>query len=62
MITALNPYLGYEEAARIAHEAIQTGDSVRSLCLRYNLLKEEELDRILNPYRMTEPGIAGSVN
>ncbi|SDM50560.1 aspartate ammonia-lyase [Paenibacillus jilunlii] len=62
VITALNPYLGYEEAARIAHEAIQTGDSVRSLCLRYNLLKEEELDRILNPYRMTEPGIAGSVN
>ncbi|MBT2293661.1 aspartate ammonia-lyase [Paenibacillus albidus] len=59
VITALNPYLGYEEAARIAHEAILTGDSVRSLCLRYKVLKEEELDRILDPYQMTQPGIAG---
>lgn len=61
VITALNPYLGYEEAARIAHEAILTGDSVRSLCLRYKVLNEEELDRILDPYQMTQPGIAGQI-
>ncbi|WP_248927906.1 aspartate ammonia-lyase [Paenibacillus hamazuiensis] len=59
IITALNPHLGYETAARIAHEAITTGQSVRSLCLLYNVLDEDELDRILDPYRMTEPGIAG---
>lgn len=57
IITALNPYLGYETAARIAHEAITTGQSVRSLCLLYNVLEEKELDRILDPYRMTQPGI-----
>ncbi|MEK5416932.1 MULTISPECIES: aspartate ammonia-lyase [unclassified Paenibacillus] len=59
IMTALNPHLGYETAARIANEAIATGKSVRELCLLYNVLSEEELDLILNPYQMTEPGIAG---
>ncbi|MNI22693.1 Aspartate ammonia-lyase [compost metagenome] len=59
VMTALNPHLGYEAAARIANEAITTGKSVRELCLLYNVLSEEELDLILDPYQMTEPGIAG---
>ncbi|WP_046213496.1 aspartate ammonia-lyase [Paenibacillus wulumuqiensis] len=58
-ITALNPHLGYEVVSRIAREAIQTGKSVRELCLLYNVLTEEELNIILDPYQMTEPGIAG---
>lgn len=60
IITALNPHLGYETAARIAREAIQTGLSVRELCLMHNVLTEEELNLILDPYEMTYPGIAGS--
>ncbi|GGJ18143.1 aspartate ammonia-lyase [Paenibacillus hunanensis] len=59
VITALNPHLGYEVVSRIAREAIQTGKSVRELCLLYNVLTEEELNIILDPYQMTEPGIAG---
>lgn len=59
IMTALNPYLGYEASARIANEAVQTGKSVRELVLLYNLLDEEQLDVILDPYRMTTPGIAG---
>ncbi|WP_411343349.1 aspartate ammonia-lyase [Paenibacillus sp. WLX1005] len=59
IITALNPHLGYEVVSRIAREAIQTGKSVRELCLLYNVLTEEELNIILDPYQMTEPGIAG---
>ncbi|WJH35946.1 aspartate ammonia-lyase [Paenibacillus aurantius] len=59
IITALNPHLGYEAAARIARTAIETGRSVRELCLENNVLTEEELDIILNPYEMTDPGIAG---
>ncbi|MNC35689.1 Aspartate ammonia-lyase [compost metagenome] len=59
LMTALNPYLGYEASARIAHEAILTGQSVRELVLLYNLLEVEQLDRILDPYNMTSPGIAG---
>ncbi|SEM84218.1 aspartate ammonia-lyase [Lihuaxuella thermophila] len=60
VITAVNPHIGYEVAARIAREAILTGQSVRELCLKYNVLSEEELDLILDPYEMTHPGIAGA--
>ncbi|WP_353854210.1 aspartate ammonia-lyase [Bacillus sp. Bos-x628] len=59
VITAVNPHLGYEVAARIAREAILKGQSIRDLCLQYDVLTEEELDIILNPYEMTKPGIAG---
>jgi aspartate ammonia-lyase len=59
IITAVNPHLGYEVAARIAREATITGKSVRELCLQYDVLTEEELDIILNVYEMTKPGIAG---
>lgn len=60
VITAVNPHIGYEVAARIAREAIINGKSVRELCLLYDVLTEEELDLILNPYEMTEPGISGA--
>jgi len=60
LITAVNPHIGYEVAARIAREAIIKGRSVRELCLQYDVLTEEELDLILNPYEMTNPGIAGA--
>ncbi|MEX2460196.1 MAG: aspartate ammonia-lyase [Paenibacillaceae bacterium] len=60
IITALNPHLGYEVSARIAKEAIQTGKSVRELCLLYQVLTAEELAIILDPYEMTHPGIAGA--
>jgi aspartate ammonia-lyase len=60
IITAVNPHLGYEVAARIAREAITSGKSVRELCLQHDVLTEEELDLILNIYEMTKPGIAGA--
>jgi aspartate ammonia-lyase len=60
IITAVNPHIGYEVAARIAREAVLSGKSVRELCLKYDVLTEEELDLILNPYEMTNPGISGS--
>jgi aspartate ammonia-lyase len=60
IITALNPHIGYEMAAQIAREAIETGESVRALCLKHKVLTEEELQLILEPFGMTSPGIAGS--
>ncbi|MFP3125894.1 aspartate ammonia-lyase [Ectobacillus funiculus] len=60
VITAVNPHIGYEVAARIAREAILSGEPIRELCLKYNVLTEEELDLILDPYEMTHPGIAGA--
>ena len=60
IMTALNPHLGYETSAKIAHEAILTHRSIRELCLEYQLMTQDELDLILNPHEMTNPGIAGS--
>ncbi|MFK3960010.1 aspartate ammonia-lyase [Guptibacillus hwajinpoensis] len=59
VLTAVNPHIGYEVAARIAREAILSGASIRELCLKYDVLTEEELNLILDPYEMTHPGIAG---
>lgn len=61
IIAAVNPHIGYEVASRIAREAIMNGKSVKELCLLYDVLTEEEIELILNPYEMTEPGIAGAV-
>lgn len=60
VITAVNPHIGYEIAARIAREAILSGKPIRELCLKYDVLTEEELNLILDPYEMTHPGIAGA--
>ncbi|MBA4537845.1 aspartate ammonia-lyase [Bacillus aquiflavi] len=59
IITAINPHVGYETAAAIAKEALHTGKSVRELCLEKNVLTKEQLDIILHPSEMTDPGIAG---
>ena len=59
IVTALCPYVGYARAAKLAKEAIATGASVRELILRDGLLSQQELDIVLDPYRMTEPGIRG---
>ena len=56
IITVICPYIGYEEAAKIAKEALKTGRSVRELLLEKGMFTEEKLDRILDPFTMTEPG------
>jgi fumarate hydratase class II len=53
MATALNPRIGYDAAAAIAREAAATGKTVRQLCLDKQLLPPDELDRLLDPRRMT---------
>ncbi len=58
IITAICPHVGYQKAADIAKKALKTGESVRSLILAEGLLDEAELDNILDPVHMTEPGIS----
>ena len=60
VLTAVNPHIGYEVAARIAREAILSGRSIRELCIEAGVLTAEQLDLILDPYEMTHPGIAGA--
>ena len=52
IITALNPYLGYETSASIAKEALETDGSVIDIVLARNLLSREKLDDILAPEHM----------
>lgn len=59
LITAINPHVGYEVASEIAKEAMENNKSVRDICLEKNILTKEELDTILDPFEMTEPGISG---
>lgn len=59
IITAICPHVGYKKAAGVAKTAIKTGESVRELILKQGLLKEAELNDILDTVAMTEPGISG---
>jgi len=56
LATALAPHIGYERAARIAKRASDEGRTVREVAREENLLPPDELDRILDPRRQTEPG------
>lgn len=55
VVTALNPYIGYENATAVAQEAHLTGGSVYEIVLRRGLLSQDELDRILRPESLTRP-------
>jgi len=55
LATALNPYLGYQQAAAVAKEAFATGQMIREVCRRRGVLSEEQLDEALDPWRMTRP-------
>ena len=59
MATALAPVIGYESAAKIAQEALATGRTIRQVAQDKKLLAEEKLAKLLDPWRMTEPGIPG---
>jgi len=52
LVTALNPFIGYEASNMIAKEALETGGSVYELVLQKGLLSKEELERILAPENM----------
>ncbi len=52
LVTALNPYIGYENAARVAKLAHAEGLSLREACLRLGLLRAEEFDRVFHPEEM----------
>lgn len=55
LVTALNPKIGYDNAAKIAKTAHQEGISLREATLKLGLLTAEEFDQIVVPERMTHP-------
>ena len=57
LVTALNPVIGYDKAAEIAKKAYAQGRSLKDVAAEMTVLSKEELDRILDPKKMTEGGI-----
>ncbi len=55
--TALSPYIGYAQTAEVAKEAVATGRSIRDIVLARGLLTADELDKLLSPEAMTQPGV-----
>ena len=58
LATALAPVIGYDDAAALAKEAFKSGRTIRELALERGLAAED-LDRLLDPATMTEPGLGG---
>ncbi len=58
LATALAPVIGYDEAAKLAKDALRSGRSIRELALEHGM-DPVELDRLLDPASMTEPGLGG---
>jgi fumarate hydratase class II len=57
IVTALNPYIGYEEAAKVVKQALAEGKDLRTVVLERGLLSEEDVDRALAVEAMTRGGI-----
>ena len=55
LVTALNPYIGYDNAALVAKTAHQQGKTLRQTVVELNLLSEEEFDRVVVPSQMIGP-------
>ncbi|MFM8190235.1 MAG: class II fumarate hydratase [Pirellula sp.] len=55
MVTSLNPYIGYEKAAKLTKEAFASGKTIRELCIEQKILDAELLKQALDPFSMTEP-------
>ena len=59
LATALNTHIGYKNAGMVAKEALRTGKTMVEIVLEKGLMKESELRKVLDPKKMTEPGIPG---
>jgi len=52
LVTALNPKIGYDNAAKVAKKAHAEGKTLRQACIELGLLKGEEFDEIVRPEKM----------
>jgi len=60
LVTGLNPYIGYDRAAKVAQEAYQRGISAKQVALEQKLITEEQAREIFDLAKMTVPGAKGA--
>jgi len=56
LVTALNPHIGYDNAAKIAKKAHQDGTSLKEAAIALGLVTAADFDRWVDPRAMTKPG------
>jgi fumarate hydratase class II len=56
LVTALNPHIGYDNAAKIAKKAHKDGTTLKEAAAALGLVKADQFDEWVNPLKMTEPG------
>jgi fumarate hydratase class II len=56
LVTALNPHIGYDNAARVAKKAYQENKSLKEAAVELGVLSAERFDELVRPERMVGPG------
>ena len=57
LVTVLAPYIGYNASAAIAKESVASGKSIRDIVLEQGLMAVDELNALMQPEHLTEPGL-----
>lgn len=55
LVTALNPHIGYDRAAKVAYKAYQENTTLREACVSLGFLTGEEFDQFVRPEQMLHP-------
>jgi fumarate hydratase, class II len=55
LVTALNPHIGYDAAAKVAKKAYAEGTSLRAACVELGFLSAEQFDQLVRPEKMVKP-------
>lgn len=55
LCTALVPEIGYDLAAKCSHDAFESGETIRQVAKKLTKLSDDDLQRLLDPFKMTQP-------
>lgn len=55
LVTALNPHIGYDNAAKVTKLAFETNSTLKQACVSLGLLSSERFDELVKPEKMVGP-------
>ena len=57
LVTALNPVIGYENAAKVAKTAYKEGKTLKQVAIELDLVTAEQFDAVVIPENMVSPNV-----
>ncbi|MFM7732346.1 MAG: class II fumarate hydratase [Cyanobium sp.] len=60
LVTALSPVIGYDQASKVAHYALDNDLTLKEAALKLDVVSEAEFDRVVDPSKMVRPYVASS--